>query len=158
MYQTYFYCSRYWIVCFWFSGHKKKMHVKATSICCISVIKHRRDLEMKLTRGKGGNPLTSLTLPHYCVCPKQGHGFMSWEVIGHFVDIGGIVDHYCLNFLFMIYLIMFWPPNLYHDGKHFDTNNLPWPTQSLSKCNLQSKDFNQTATIWLWIKLHLIYS
>jgi hypothetical protein len=55
-----------------FLAFRKKMHVKSTPICCISGIKHRRDLEMKLTRGKGDNPLISLALPHYCVCPKQG--------------------------------------------------------------------------------------
>jgi len=29
------------------------------------------------------------------------------------------------------------PPNLCYDGKHFDTNNLPWRIQSPSKCTLQ---------------------
>ena len=70
---------------------------------------------------------------------------MSWEVIDHFVDIGGIVDHYCLNFLFIIYLIMFWSPKLCYDGKHFDTNNLPWRTQS--RQNLIYNDFNRTSTM-----------
>ena len=27
---------------------------------------------------------------------------MSWEVIVHFVNIGGIVHHHCLNFLFIV--------------------------------------------------------
>jgi hypothetical protein len=27
---------------------------------------------------------------------------LRWEVIVAFVDIGGIVDHHCLNFLFII--------------------------------------------------------
>jgi hypothetical protein len=27
---------------------------------------------------------------------------LKWEVIAHFVDIGGIDDHHCLNFLFIM--------------------------------------------------------
>ena len=59
---------------------------------------------------------SGLTPPYCCACPKTGHGFqMSYmymyvvvifvfselrcEVIVRFVNIGGIVDHYCLNFL-----------------------------------------------------------
>ena len=30
---------------------------------------------------------------------------LNWEVVVHFVDIGGIVDHHCLNFLFIKHLI-----------------------------------------------------
>ena len=64
--------------------------------------------------------LTGLTPPHFCACPKPGHGFPTsyvvvfvvfsnfrWEVIVRrevivrFVDIGGIDDHHCLNFLFI---------------------------------------------------------
>ena len=49
-----------------------------------------------------------------CGCPKQGHGFLTpyamiffiqdlmWEVIVRFVDIGGIVDHQCLKFIFIL--------------------------------------------------------
>jgi hypothetical protein len=33
---------------------------------------------------------------HHCL------NFLFLEVIVHFVDIGGIVDHHCLNFLFTI--------------------------------------------------------
>ena len=42
-----------------------------------------------------------------CACPKLGPGFpisyvevlsmLSWDVVACFVDIGGIVDHHCLN-------------------------------------------------------------
>ena len=62
--------------------------------------------------------LTSLTTPHFCACPKPWQGFptsylfrglfcvywvqLSWEVIVPFVDIGGIYNHLCLNFLFII--------------------------------------------------------
>ena len=52
-----------------------------------------------------------------CACPKSaaGHGFptdmslatcvfsgLRWEEIVSFVNIGGIIDHHCLNFLFII--------------------------------------------------------
>ena len=59
-------------------------------------------------------PLTGLTLPHLCACPKPGPGFptsyvmvffmfneLKCEVIVHLVDIGGIVDHDCLNLGFL---------------------------------------------------------
>ena len=60
-------------------------------------------------------PLIDITPPHLCTCPKPWHGFprsyfvvvfvfsdIRWKVIVSFVDIGGIVDHQCLNFLFII--------------------------------------------------------
>jgi hypothetical protein len=74
--------------------------------------------------------ITVLTLPHFCACPmlyvmvfklRGGCSFcwywwpplfklffffafseLRWEVIVHFVAIGGIIDHHCLNFLFII--------------------------------------------------------
>jgi hypothetical protein len=64
--------------------------------------------------GKVGIPLTGLTTAHFCVHPMsdldfQRHVFFFfcvfseyvWEVIVRFVDIGWIVDHHCLNFLFL---------------------------------------------------------
>ena len=55
----------------------------------------------------------------FCVCPTPGSGVPAlyvvvllvfsewrWEVIVSFDDIGGIVDHHMLNFLFII-LIFF---------------------------------------------------
>jgi len=60
-------------------------------------------------------PLTGLILLHFCACPKPGSGFlMSYaivffvyndlrlELIVCFVDICGIVNDHCLNFLFII--------------------------------------------------------
>ena len=54
-------------------------------------------------------------------CPKPGLKFQTSygvlfyifdkvmrEVIVHLVDIGGIVDHRCLNFLFIIYVLWQW--------------------------------------------------
>jgi hypothetical protein len=60
--------------------------------------------------------LTDLILQHFCACLKPGPGFLMpyivvfvmfnylrWDTeIVHFVDIGGFVDHHCLNFLFII--------------------------------------------------------
>ena len=55
--------------------------------------------------------LTHLT-PHYCACNNPGPvcrgppllvlSEWRWEAIVHFVDIGGVVDNHCLNFLFII--------------------------------------------------------
>ena len=60
--------------------------------------------------------IPSLIPPHFCACPKQGSGFstshvmvffmfndLRWEVIVRFIDIGGIVDYHCLDFLIIIY-------------------------------------------------------
>jgi hypothetical protein len=56
------------------------------------------------------DPLTGLTPPYVCACPKPGPGFptsyvvvfwgvqwvqLRWEVIVRFIDIGGIDDHHC---------------------------------------------------------------
>ena len=71
-----------------------------------------------IERGWGvGNPSTGLTQTHFCVCPEPALGFpmsyvmvffmfneLRWDMIVHFVDIGGIVYYYCLNFLFIIYI------------------------------------------------------
>ena len=61
-----------------------------------------------------GVPLTDLTSLHVCACPKPGPGFTTsyvmvflvfsvirLDVIVHFVDIVGIVNHHCLNYLFI---------------------------------------------------------
>jgi hypothetical protein len=55
-----------------------------------------------------GIPFTGLTQPLVCACSKSKHGFptscrelffmfneLRWEV--QFVDIGGIVDHHCID-------------------------------------------------------------
>ena len=73
-----------------------------------------------------GIPLTGLTLPHLCACPKtqaKDHDFqrhmswsflcvqrveLRWEVIVHFVDIDKIDDHHCLSFLFIIIVVWAW--------------------------------------------------
>jgi hypothetical protein len=69
--------------------------------------------------------LDGSTLPHFCACPKPGPGLptsyvvvfvvlndLRWEVIIHFVDIGGIADHHCLNFHFMRHINLLWPVNV----------------------------------------------
>ena len=63
----------------------------------------------------GWNAINRFKLPHCCACPKPDLDFkhhMSWslfvfsklrlDVIISFVDTVGIVDHHCLNFLFII--------------------------------------------------------
>jgi hypothetical protein len=62
-----------------------------------------------------------LTMPHFCACPKPrtlisnaiccGLFFLRFrdlrrEVTVCFVDIGRIVDHHCLNFLFQIIVMI----------------------------------------------------
>jgi hypothetical protein len=59
------------------------------------------------------NPMYRFSLITFFACPRPRTGFpmsyvmvfsmficLRWEMIVHFVDIGGIVDHQCLNFLF----------------------------------------------------------
>ena len=54
-----------------------------------------------------------LSLPHFCSCPKEGPRFpmpyfvvmfndLKYQVTNLFVDIGEIINHPCLNFLFKI--------------------------------------------------------
>ena len=59
----------------------------------------------------------------FCTCPKPGSGFpmsyvmvfcvqrvqLRWEMIVRFVDIGGIDDYHCLNFLFINWFIIWLP-------------------------------------------------
>jgi hypothetical protein len=73
--------------------------------------------DLIIKRGGVEIPLSCLTLPHLCACPKPCHRFptiyvvvffvntdFKWEVVVCFVDIGGIVGH-LLNFFFIIYSI-----------------------------------------------------
>jgi hypothetical protein len=59
-------------------------------------------------------PLTNLTPPNVCACPKPGPWFrtqyvvvifvfndLRWEMVVRFVDISEIVDHYFLNIFYM---------------------------------------------------------
>jgi hypothetical protein len=60
----------------------------------------------------------SLTTPHFCACHKPGHVFLTSfvfddfriELIVHFVDIGGLVDHHCL-----VSIYFYLPLNSKHD-------------------------------------------
>jgi hypothetical protein len=71
-------------------------------------------LEIHLSEmGKAVIPLTGLTLPQFCACPMTcipepycvcGGGVQWLEAISicsFFVCIGGIVNHFCLNFIFI---------------------------------------------------------
>jgi hypothetical protein len=42
-------------------------------------------LEIQLSRGEGGNSITQLTQPHFCVCPKPGHGFSKPYVVVFYI-------------------------------------------------------------------------
>ena len=54
-----------------------------------------------------GIPLTGITPPHCCTCPKPGPGFLTSHIVVFlclvksrevcFVDIGGIIDQHCLE-------------------------------------------------------------
>ena len=35
--------------------------------------------------GRVGIPLACLTLPHFCACPKPGHGFLRLYVVVYFL-------------------------------------------------------------------------
>jgi len=61
--------------------------------------------------------LKGLIPPHFCARLKPGHRFLMpyghglfmlnslrREIVNHFVDIGRIVEHHCLNFLFINYV------------------------------------------------------
>jgi hypothetical protein len=61
-------------------------------------------------------PLTDLTPPYCCACPKLGPEFptsyvmtftmfndLRWELIVRFVDFGEIVHHNCFNFSYASY-------------------------------------------------------
>ena len=69
-------------ICKWFSSRNCKIQVKyhpqlirsefveSFFLLFVSVL----PLEIQLSRGEGGNSITQLTQPHFCVCPKPGHG------------------------------------------------------------------------------------
>jgi hypothetical protein len=67
-------------------------------------------------KGKTWGPIKRFHQTHLCTCPKAGPGFpesyavvfrvlhcLRWEVVIGFVDICGIIDHHCLNFLLISY-------------------------------------------------------
>ena len=86
--------------------------------------------------GRVGIPLADLTLPHLWVCTKPGAGISNfiyrsifefrWEVIIHSIDIGGIDDHHCLNFLFInqdleIHIVKKFPFLIIYQMYNFDS-------------------------------------
>jgi hypothetical protein len=85
-------------------------------IVCLYLYCHLRS---NYQQGRVGIPLTALTLPHVCACPKPGPRFPSANVMVYFVfsdlmcevvvrfdDMGGIDDHHCLNFLNIMYQVV----------------------------------------------------
>ena len=68
-------------------------------------------LEIQLSRGEGWDPINWFNPTIFCACPNPGLGFpMSYVVVSLFCvqwvkvrgDIGGIIYHHCLSFLFLI--------------------------------------------------------
>jgi hypothetical protein len=68
-------------------------------------------LEIQLSRGEGWDPINWFNSTIFCACPNPGLGFpMSYVVVSLFCvqwvkvrgDIGGIIYHHCLSFLFLI--------------------------------------------------------
>ena len=109
-------------------------------------------IEIHLSRGDGwvGIPLTGLTLPHFCACPKTASDKMSQSFLCsmscgerwfnvRFVHIGRIVDHHCLNFL----LIIFWLW-AYISSEGYSRNML---------CT-QNKKYLRSYSMWSYVKLH----
>jgi hypothetical protein len=99
--------------------------------------------------GLVGSPLTGLTPPHCCACPKLGPRFptsyvlvlycvqLRWEVIVRFVDIDVICDHHCLNFLFLSFLTAI----VYH------ATHRRYPTADHAPIALHSSPMGQLAEI-----------
>ena len=108
-----------------------------------------------IKRGRVGISLSGFTLPHFYACSKPGLEFPTWYFMMFYVkffevkmifDIGKIVDHHCLNFLFImwcIYSVQIW----------FSINNVmpgrkTQPTMSClaEKHNQQSRAWQENAT------------
>jgi hypothetical protein len=73
---------------------------------------------MPLSRGKGWDSITGLTLSHFSACLSPGPEFLASyvvvffmfndlrrDVIVHFVNIGGIVGHHFLNLFIQLQFI-----------------------------------------------------
>ena len=75
------------------------------------------EIQLHVLRRKGCASINQSNPAIFYTCPKPGPGFPSpyvvvflcvqwvqlrWEVIVHFIDIGGIDDHHCLKILFII--------------------------------------------------------
>ena len=99
-------------------------HSMKTKTISIHLFIYILPLEIQFQDRRVGIPLTSINPLHFCACTKPGPRFpksyvvafcvqwvqLRWEVIVHFVDIGGIDDHHCLNFLFLTYFFSYWWP------------------------------------------------
>ena len=76
-------------------------------------------LRSSYQEGSVGIPITCFNTPQFCACPMPRSWFptshvmvfcvqLRWKMIVHFVDIGGIDYHHCLNFLFIIQNLKVW--------------------------------------------------
>lgn len=74
-------------------------------------------LGVQLLRGEGFDPINHINLLAY-LCQDLATLYLSWyfclfskwrwDVVVHLVDIGGIVDRHCLNFLFIMQKMGCW--------------------------------------------------
>jgi hypothetical protein len=86
------------------------------------IISYVLPLEIQLSRGESWDPMNqfnpttllwdqiqNLDFQHHMSPPLLlVFSELKWKVIAGFVDIGGIIDHHCFNFLFMIGLLNKW--------------------------------------------------
>jgi len=82
-------------------------------------VKKKSLTTIQLSRGEGWDPINRFNPATFVY--MSGSGFptsyvvvcfvfseLRWEVIARFVDIGGIGDNHCLNFLFIIAFFLVW--------------------------------------------------
>jgi len=72
--------------------------------CCSSLFVSVLSLKIKLSGGEDCDPLTGLTLPHICACPKPGHEFPTSYVVDLFMFSG--LRWLCVLLIFLELLII----------------------------------------------------
>ena len=107
----------YGVIFFSFYESMHSFWVKANlcRVFCCSFVHIYFRLKSNYQEGMVKILITGLTPPHFCTYSKTGPWFptsyvlaffvfsaLRWEVIVRFIDIGGIDDHHCLNFLFVM--------------------------------------------------------
>jgi hypothetical protein len=148
---TLLYGQRFCLSCLvWSTQLNRYFMVNMRLSMSLIIASHNKDIK---TLKRVGNLLTRLTQPQFCNCPKPGSRFPTshvivflvqwvqfrWYVIVRFLDIGGIDDHPCLNFLFITYLInlFFVDPHsyltsdIYFGLLHFQVYCLPNSTMTI---------------------------
>ena len=112
------FCNSMWS--FWVEANlwKKNYGIPFFIVCLYMYWRFRSNYQM----GRVEIPLTSLTPPHFCACPKTGPRFPMSHVVVSLCSVssdkmrrdylfcwysGGMDDHLHLNFLFMIAVCLF---------------------------------------------------